>query len=291
MLNLVRLTYFIEVARQGSLSAAAESLRIAQPALSYQILQLERSVGLSLFERHPRGMRLTEHGQYLLPKARAIVDAIEALEADLKDRARVPERPVVTLALISSWATTYAPQILSKAAKALPDVALRLLEVRNEEALRMIAAQETDLGVVILPASADPSTKLIEEDLFLVSATSNDKADEVEFKSIDSMDLVLPTKANPLREIIDDAFTRNGVRLSSIVEVDGQDTVKNIILEGHYNSILAWNSVSQECKMGVLFARRITSPRLTRSIHLLRNKSFNKGTWETFREIILETVK
>lgn len=291
MLNLVRLTYFIEVARQGSLSAAAESLRVAQPALSYQILQLERSTGLSLFERHPRGMRLTEHGQYLLPKARAIVDAIDALEAELKDRARVPERPVVTLALISSWATTYAPQILSKAAKALPDVALRLLEVRNEEALRMIAAQETDLGVVILPASADPSTKLIEEDLFLVSATSDDKADEVEFKSIDSMDLVLPTKANPLREIIDDAFTRNGVRLSSIVEVDGQDTVKNIILEGHYNSILAWNSVAQECKTGVLFARRITRPRLTRSIHLLRNKSFSKGTWETFREIILEIVR
>ena len=69
---------FVTVAREGNLTRAAERLFVTQPALSLQLKKLHESIGVMLFERRPRGMRLTEAGQKLLPAAeRALTAAAE----------------------------------------------------------------------------------------------------------------------------------------------------------------------------------------------------------------------
>lgn len=69
---------FVTVAREGNLTRAAERLFVSQPALSLQLKKLQESLGVTLFERRPRGMRLTEAGQKLLPAAeRALAAAAE----------------------------------------------------------------------------------------------------------------------------------------------------------------------------------------------------------------------
>src|SRR5688572_10902371 len=67
--------YFIAAAEAGSLLKAAGRLHVAQPSLSRQIRDLEREVGVALFERLPRGIRLTAAGDAFLPEARAAVEA------------------------------------------------------------------------------------------------------------------------------------------------------------------------------------------------------------------------
>ncbi|MDQ3271651.1 MAG: LysR family transcriptional regulator, partial [Pseudomonadota bacterium] len=72
-MELRHLRYFVGVAEQGSVSRAAEKLFIAQPALSAQIRQLEEELGVSLFVRLPRGVRLTQAGESFLADAKAIL--------------------------------------------------------------------------------------------------------------------------------------------------------------------------------------------------------------------------
>ena len=85
MTSLRHLRYFVTVAEQGQLTRAANALHIAQPALSQAIAQLESHVGVSLLERHARGVSLTPAGEVFFDKARAAVRAVA--DAELAARA------------------------------------------------------------------------------------------------------------------------------------------------------------------------------------------------------------
>src|ERR1700744_597739 len=83
MLNVSRLQTFAEVARQGSLSAAALELSYTQSAVSQQVATLEAEAGVALLDRHARGVRLTAAGQALLGHAEGVLARLEAAEAEL----------------------------------------------------------------------------------------------------------------------------------------------------------------------------------------------------------------
>ena len=79
------LRVFVEVARLGSFTAAAPALGYTQSAISRQISALEDEAGMALFDRLPRGVRLTEPGQRLLSHAKAVLDRLEAARRELSD--------------------------------------------------------------------------------------------------------------------------------------------------------------------------------------------------------------
>ncbi|WP_394831879.1 LysR family transcriptional regulator [Pendulispora rubella] len=83
-MSLQQLRYFVAVAEEEHVGRAAERLRIAQPALSRQIRNLEAELGTTFFERTPRGMRLSSSGAVFLPHARAILSSIESATAAIR---------------------------------------------------------------------------------------------------------------------------------------------------------------------------------------------------------------
>src|ERR1700758_3970353 len=83
MLNAARLRVLSEVARRGSFSAAAEALSYTQSAVSQQIASLEAETGVTLGERHPRGVRPTAAGQRLVEHTEGILAQLQAAEAEL----------------------------------------------------------------------------------------------------------------------------------------------------------------------------------------------------------------
>ncbi len=90
-MSLDQLRYFVTVAEAGTTRAAAVALHISQPPLSRQIRALEEEIGVQLFHRNARGMRLLPPGEVLLRHARAILSAVdEAVDATRGDH---PERP------------------------------------------------------------------------------------------------------------------------------------------------------------------------------------------------------
>jgi DNA-binding transcriptional LysR family regulator len=141
------LEVFRTVARHGSITTAARSLRFTQSAVSRQIATLEASLGAHLFDRLARGVALTEEGRTLLPHAEAVLDRLAVARHDLAalrglggGRLRVGAFPTAVAALV--------PRALAAFRAAHPEVAVSLVEGRTPRLLERLAAGEVDVAVV-----------------------------------------------------------------------------------------------------------------------------------------------
>ncbi|MBV8942236.1 MAG: LysR family transcriptional regulator [Solirubrobacterales bacterium] len=147
MFELRHLQVFREVARLGSLSAAAESLAYTQPAVSQQMAALERRAGLPLLLRTTRGARLTDAGEALLRHAESILAEqtlaareLEAIAGLRGGRVRMAAFPTAAVALV--------PAAVSLFSARYPDVELSVLEAEPEEAVPMLRAGELEVAIV-----------------------------------------------------------------------------------------------------------------------------------------------
>lgn len=91
-MSLVQLESFVAVAEEAHVGRAARRLHLSQPPLTRRIQQLEEELGIGLFERTPRGMRLSPAGVALLPEARAILDQVARVR-ELVREAAIPDEP------------------------------------------------------------------------------------------------------------------------------------------------------------------------------------------------------
>ena len=138
---------FVAVAELGSISRAAQSLRIAQPALSRQIQNLEQEFALRLFDRVKGGLRLTGQGEQLLGDCRALLDQANAV----RDRAqflRREESGVLKVAAAPSYIESLFAYFLHRYAERFPKVQVKLIDEHGPAMLRMLERGEINLGVI-----------------------------------------------------------------------------------------------------------------------------------------------
>ena len=147
MFELRHLRVFREVARLGSLSAAAESLAYTQPAVSQQMAALERRAGMPLLDRTTRGVRLTGAGEALLRHAEAILAEQTLAERELEaiaglrgGRVRMASFPTAGAALVPATVSLFSARY--------PDVALSVLEAEPEESVPMLRSGELEVAIV-----------------------------------------------------------------------------------------------------------------------------------------------
>ncbi len=126
-----KLRIFHAVAEASSFTHAGNKLNLSQSAISRQISTLEQNLGVSLFNRHARGLVLTEQGETLYETAHDVLLKLDAVQAKLKDSTKSPTGPLkvtTTVGLGTSWLTTRIHEFL----KLYPDMQLELL-LTNEE--------------------------------------------------------------------------------------------------------------------------------------------------------------
>lgn len=292
MLDLHRLRYFVAIMDCGSISGASRSLNTAQPALSYHMNELERLTGLKLFDRHPRGMSPTSDGLFLLQHARSVLQTVEHVEREISTRNQRSFQASVSLGMIPSLATIYAPEIIAAWSQVFPQSTLRVFEARTADCNRMLSQSELDIAIHVGTGKEDASNVLFTERLYLISQRPLPQAigNTIPFRSLSEVDVILPAKANPIRIAIDKACAAAGLNLNVIMEIDGQDTVKRAVEDGAATSIMSWNSVRKECQSQTLRAYAITDPDIHRSIFLSAASQFDQRCLEPLRKIIRNIV-
>jgi DNA-binding transcriptional LysR family regulator len=145
MLNTA-LTYFLEVVNQGSLTVAAKALHVAPSAVGRMIRKLEDEYRATLFDRHARGMVLTESGKLLAAYAlRTQLDA-ERARSDIRDLSRVGQR-LVTISANQAFGGELLPRLFGEFRKLEPGVRFQLDILQSGEITRRVREGKDDIGV------------------------------------------------------------------------------------------------------------------------------------------------
>ena len=146
------LRVFVEVARLGSFTAAAPILGYTQSAISRQISALEEEAGTPLFDRLPRGVRLTEPGRRLQIHAQAVLDRLDAARRELTDLHELNTGRL----RVGAFATADAelvPRAIATFQRRHPDVTVTLREGFTPELLEMLGAGDADVALVSYPGT------------------------------------------------------------------------------------------------------------------------------------------
>lgn len=145
--SLVQLTHFTETARAGSMTDAAKRLHVSQPALSSSINQLERDLGVSLFDRIPRkGVRLTREGRQFFEDAVVLLAHAAAME-ESATRSRRSLGGRLRIGIYAPIAPFRAPQLLQIFTQRHPAVAVELIEADQDQLERLVTDGDVDVAV------------------------------------------------------------------------------------------------------------------------------------------------
>src|SRR5436853_2128857 len=159
---------FIEVARTGNVSRAAEALYVTQPALTARIQALEKELGEALFVRTGRGVRLTDAGRVFLPNAERAVQAVDDGRQALNDL-RSASAGRLALGAAPAVSTSVLPPVLTRFANPHPRIAVAWRTGHSEEILAMVLKDEVQVGLVRTLRHPDiDSFPLYEDELVLV---------------------------------------------------------------------------------------------------------------------------
>jgi DNA-binding transcriptional LysR family regulator len=164
-MELRHLRYFVAVAEERSFVQAARRVRVAQPALSKQVRALERELGLSLFDRLPRGVRLTRAGEAFLGEARRTLDAAARAVSNARDAA---ESGASDLEFAHDELSVYAAVIedlLGAFRVAHPDAQLHVTSKRDSDVYTALRGRQIDVASVFVaqwPVAGFDALRLID---------------------------------------------------------------------------------------------------------------------------------
>ena len=151
-MELLHLRVLREVARRGSISAAADALDYTQPAVSRQLAMLERQAGQALVERTPRGARLTSSGEALLRHAEDILTRVDAAHAEMEAIATM-RGGRVRVSGFPSTVGSFLPSALRTFGERHPDVQVKFDLVEPSPAQELLRSGQLDVAVTTLGLS------------------------------------------------------------------------------------------------------------------------------------------
>ena len=245
---------FLEIARQGNLSRAAEALHVSQPALTARLQALETELGQALFVRGRRGMTLTDAGRAFQPYAERAVIALDEGATLVRDLGAGGAGELV-LGAAPAVSAYVLPGLLVRFTARHPRVRLVVRTGHTEEILQMALRREIDLGLVRELRHRDiESRPLYEDELVLVARVDHPFARRrrVAVDEVADTRLILFDRTSSYYELTNALFRSAGVRPDGVMELDNIDAAKQMVLQGLGIALLPSSAVAREVRGGRL---------------------------------------
>ena len=267
--SLTHLSNFVRIAELQNLSKAAAVIRIAQPALSRQVRNLEAEVGGPLLVRHARGVSLTPAGEILLVHARRMAreaeaarDALQALSAEPTGR--------VALGVPVSLARALVPPLAETLARRYPRLRPHFVDGFSASLHGRMLSGDLDLSLLYEDRAMGPLTTapLLAENLVLVGPPDGGAAAPTTAAMLRGRHLILPARPNRLRLIVDEALTAIDEATPVIMEVDSLPAIIGLVERGAGYAVLPYSAVAEEASRAAISVSELRFPQLSRTLLL-----------------------
>jgi len=270
-ISLRQLRVFVAVAEALSFTRAGEALDLPQSSVSTQLRELEEVLGLRLFDRHTRMLRLTEAGAEILPLARktlADLDAVVGSSAELKTLGRGR----VSIAASSVQAALVLPRLIRLFGERHPGIRVEMFDVSQDEVLSMVQSGAVDFGLGTTFGSHQQlgMRSLWHEQYFAVLPPGHRlaKRREIAWRQLLEEPLIGPRKGNPVRTLLDFALAGEGLVLNLRHETSLPLTIAGMV-EGGLGVGILTSSMRQLAEAIGLQLRPIHTPSIQREVVLV----------------------
>jgi len=243
-IDLRRLEYFVAVAEAGSFSQGAAALHMSQPALSQQVALLEQETGQRLFTRTGRGVEPTEAGLALLAHARGIFELAEKARVDMRERQLTPSGRV-TIGLPPRVAHAMTADLVQRFRSEFPDAAISVAEGLSIRLREWLVAGRLDVAVLFDPPASPllHMETLVREPLVVMAA--GPLPARMRLADVADLPLVLPSRPNALRQLLEKEAQPKGLVLKVVAEVDSIQTVLSLVARGVAATVLPASSLRE----------------------------------------------
>lgn len=280
MIDLHRLYIFYRVAEQQHFTRAAEELFISQPAVSKQVRELEREIGLPLFETNARKkVQLTPAGQLVYQYAARVfklVDELEQATDDLKGlrRGRLAVGSTTTIG------TYLLPPVLGRYKAAYPQIDL-FLDIGNHEQIQhKVGSGQLELGLVE-GFVAGPELAAVpwqSDELVLIAAPDHplslryQQGQELQLSEALTYPLFMREAGSGTREVLEKALHNRGLTERATLEIGSTEAIKKLVIAGLGLSFVSKSTIGLEEQVGLLVRLPLVDLKVERTLWLVHRK-------------------
>jgi LysR family transcriptional regulator, cyn operon transcriptional activator len=269
--ELRHLRYFLAVADEAHFRRAAERLHVTQPTLSVQVQELEKELGVALFDRIGRRVRLTQAGQVFRGYAERVMGVLEDGKTALAEIDGML-RGSLAVGVVQTVNAYLIPPVIARFSTDYPNVHLRVEELAAGEIESGLLDGSLDLGISFLPPAHKEieAERLFEEELVLAVPPSHRLAgrERVRVAELAGEPLCLLGQGFCTRRIIEDCFDRAGTQPKVVVEMNSVEGVMAVVEAGGPATILPALGTGGRS----LACVRIEKPTPKRTVSLLQLK-------------------
>jgi DNA-binding transcriptional LysR family regulator len=292
-----RLQVFHAVARLMSFTRAAEELCMTQPAVTFQVKQLEEQYNTRLFDRSHGRISLTATGQVVFDYADRILGLNEELDTRIGEMTGEVSGPLLLGASLTI-AEFILPRILGEFKARYPDVRTQMTVANSEAIETRVADHSLDVGLIESPSTLPGlgAEVCCEDELVLICAVSHPFArrDAVTPQEVAAQPFISRETGSGTREFTDQYFRQAGVApddLSLVMELGSPEAIKGLVETGLGVSIMSRASIAKELRLASLVARPL-EPRLIRMLSLVHPKDrFQSRLVATFIDFALTRMR
>lgn len=273
--NLEYYKVFYHVARCGSLTLAAQELSISQPAVSQSVKLLETSVGVKLFVRSAKGVKLTKEGELLYSYVAGGYEQIEMGEKKLKQMMDL-ELGEIRIGASDMTLRFYLLPYLERFHELCPGIKVMVTNAPTPETLVFLKSGKIDFGVVSTPFSGEgvhSETVREIEDIFVAGRQFFQyKNKTLDLHDLENLPLITLEKNTSTRSCMDSFLAENGVRINPEFELATSDMIVQFALRNLGVACVVRDFAQPYLEAGTLFELRFESSLPAREMELVTNE-------------------
>jgi len=293
-MNIEQITAFHKVASTGSFTRAARELFVTQPAVSQEIKALEASLGIKLFDRSGKNVRMTAEGEVLLSYVHRLFTLHEEMES-LFGRSKNLQHGQIKLGSTALMGTYFLPKIIGRFNRRYPGIEIDLQMGNSDQVMHLVLEGMVDLGFSGMTTNHARLESILihQEKLILVASPRHPlSARKISLDDISETPFIWREKGTQTRKLIEKWFLRQlrGHYPRKSIELQNMEAAKRMVEEGYGITVVPEAAVKREISAGWLKPLQVEGLNVLNSYYLVFLKSRKlTSAAEAFRKMLSKT--